>query len=265
MNNLANEPTTRSKGSRRAFPKYRETVLNIIRISQSVPSFPLHRTMQLGDLSAVRQSSNPRIAWSTLFARSYGIVCQLNPELRELFVKYPTKYLYRHPNSVGSLSVHRTDDKGNHRLIWGRWRNPESTSLQELQEQLDGFCNAPIGDVFGEGLLLERLPSLCRRFVWWWVTNWTGRNRAKHIGTFSISSVGGQGALNAHHPLITTSSLAFGPLDANGNCEVVLLCDHRTIDGVLGAKALQELEKTLTKQMVKELRSMTPQIANQAA
>jgi len=259
------ETTSRPKGSRRAFPKYRETILNIIRVSQNVPSFPLVRKMQLGELSAVRKASTPRIAWSTLFAKAYGIVCQRHPELRELFVKYPTKYLYLHPNSVASLSVHRTDDQGNHRLIWGRWRSPESSSLMELQEQLDGFSNAPIGEVFGEGLWLERMPSLVRRFVWWWVTNWSGRQRAKHIGTFTISSVGGQGALNAHHPLITTSSLAFGPLDSNGTCEVVLLCDHRTLDGVLGAKALQDLEKTLAGQMIEELRKLTPRIANQAA
>lgn len=265
MNERPIEPTSRPKGSRRAFPRYRETVLNIIRVSQNVPSFPLHRTMQLGELSAVRKASTPRIAWSTVFAKAYGIVCQQHPELRELFVKYPTKYLYLHPNSVASLSVHRTDDNGNHRLIWGRWSSPESSSLPELQDQLDAFCTAPIGDVFGEGLWLERMPSLMRQFVWWWVTNWSGRQRAKRIGTFSISSVGGHGALNAHHPLITTSSLAFGPVDANGHCQVVLLCDHRTLDGVLGAKALHELEKTLGGQMVAELRSLAPRIANEAA
>ena len=221
--------------------------------------------MQLGELSAVRNASAPRVAWSTLFAKAYGIVCQQNPELREVFVTYPSKYLYRHPNCVASLSVHRTDDEGNQRLIWGRWTSPESFSLIELQEQLDAFCHAPIEEVFGEGLWLERLPSTIRQFAWWWVTKWSGRQRAKRIGTFSISSVGGQGALNAHHPLVTTSSLAFGPVDANGLCEVVLLCDHRTLDGVIGAKALKELEKTLTEQMVEELRSLVFQRANEAA
>jgi hypothetical protein len=265
MQTHPDETISRPKGSRRAFPKYRETVLNIIRVSQKVPSFPLVRTMQLGELSAVRKASTSRIAWSTLFAKAYGLVCHRHPELRELFVKYPNKYLYLHPNSVASLSVHRRDEEGNHRLIWGRWNSPESSTLMELQEQLDGFCNAPIGEVFGEGLFLERMPSLVRQFVWWWVTNWSGRQRAKRIGTFSISSVGGQGALNAHHPLITTSSLAFGPVDDNGNCEVVLLCDHRTLDGVLGATALQELEKTLVGQIVDELRSLAPRIANNAA
>jgi hypothetical protein len=253
------------KGSRRVFPRYRSTVLDIIRVSQSIPSFPLVRTMQLAELSRVRRACPVRIAWPALFAKAYGIVCLQLPELRELFVRLPRKLMYLHPHSVASISVHRHDDEGNQRLIFGRWNAPESTPLAVLQERLDAFSNAPIEEVFGEGLWLERKPALFRRFIWWWVTNWTGRQRAKRIGTFSISSVGGHGALNAHHPLITTSSLAFGPIGASGFCEVVLICDHRTLDGVLGARALEMLESTLNSQILNELSSVTPLAALDAA
>ena len=262
---ITNDDANSRRGMRRAFPKHRHTVLDIIRVSQSVPSFPLFRSMQLGELSHARKVCSERIAWSTLFARAYGLVCEQLPELRELFVRYPSKYLYRHQHSIGSLSVHRTDDAGNERLIWGRWNSPESTPLVVLQQQLDQFVSAPIAEVFGEGLMLERRSAIVRRLVWWWVTNCSGRNRAKHIGTFSISSLAGQGALNAHHPLITTSSLAFGPLDASGKCEVVLLCDHRTLDGVMGARAMEILEATLSIRMVEELMSITQPIAKLAA
>ena len=260
-----NDPTHSRKGMRRPIPKHRHTVLDIIRVSQSVPSFPLHRSMQLGGLSQARKACAMRIAWSTLFARAYGLVCEQLPELRELFVRYPNKLLYRHPHSIGALSVHRTDDAGNERLIWGRWTNPESTPLVMLQQQLDQFMHAPISEVFGEGLMLERRSAIVRRLVWWWVTNCSGRQRAKYIGTFSISSLAGQGALNAYHPLITTSSLAFGPMDASGKCEVVLLCDHRTLDGVMGAKALEMLEATLSSRMVEELVSIVQPITKLAA
>ncbi len=260
-----NTPAHSRKGMRRPFPKHRHTVLDIIRASQSVPSFPLYRSMQLGGLSHARKACASRIAWSTLFARAYGLVCEQLPELRELFVRYPSKHLYRHPHSIGSLSVHRTDDAGNERLIWGRWTNPESTPLVMLQQQLDQFMYAPISEVFGEGLMLERRSAIVRRLVWWWVTNCSGRQRAKHIGTFSISSLAGQGALNAYHPLITTSSLAFSPMDASGKCEVVLLCDHRTLDGVMGAKAMEMLEATLSHRMVEELVSIAQPITRSAA
>lgn len=265
MTELPIAPATPPKGSRRPFPKYRNTVLDIIRISQGVPSFPLIRSMHLNSLSCIRKGAGVRIAWSTLFAKAYGLVCSRIPELRELFVSYPRKHLYRHPHSVASLSVHRKDDYGNERLIWGRWKSPETTSLIELQQQLDAFSNAPIAEVFGEGLFLERRSAFIRRFVWWWVTTWSGRNRAKHIGTFSISSVGGHGSLNAYHPLVTTSSLAFGPFDASGTCDVVLICDHRTLDGVLGAMALEMLEEILSTEIADEVYQLIPRVKTEVA
>jgi pyruvate/2-oxoglutarate dehydrogenase complex dihydrolipoamide acyltransferase (E2) component len=36
-----------------------------------------------------------------------------------------------------------------------------------------------------------------------------------------------------------------GPVSKNELTEIVLLCDHRVIDGVLAAKALETLEKRL--------------------
>ena len=253
------------KGSRRPFPSYRKTVLDIIRVSQSIPSFPLIRSMNLRDIAQSRKDSSVRISWTTLFAKAYGLVCARIPELREMYVAYPRNYLYRHPHSVGSVSIHRRDEVGNERLIWGRWKSPETTSLCDLQSQLESFSNSPIDEVFREGLILERRSAWMRRFIWWWVTNWTGRNRAKHIGTFSISSVGGHGALNAYHPLVTTSSLAFGPIDPDGNCEVVLICDHRTLDGVLGASALQLLEEILSSEMLDEVAKLSSKPLRNAA
>ncbi len=264
-NELHTDHATPQKGSRRAFPKNRNTVLDIIRVSQKVPSFPLIRSMQLKNLSCIRKNAYARIAWSTLFAKAYSLVCLRIPELRELFVTYPRKHLYRHPHSVASLSVHRKDDFGDERLIWGRWKNPESNTLIELQSQLDAFSSAPMAEVFGEGMMLERRSAITRRFVWWWVTNWSGRNRAKYVGTFSISSVGGHGSLNAYHPLVTTSSLAFGPINDLGECEVVLICDHRTLDGVLGSRALEMLEGILTTEVAEETRNLIPPATIEAA
>jgi pyruvate/2-oxoglutarate dehydrogenase complex dihydrolipoamide acyltransferase (E2) component len=92
---------------------------------------------------------------------------------------------------------------------------------------------------------------------------WGGRCKAKLIGTFSISSLGGQGCLNSFHPLITTSSIAFGPIDGDHRMRVVLLCDHRTLDGMLGAKALKSLNLVLQTQILHELQSLESR--NQAA
>ncbi len=241
------------RGTRRPFPKHRQTILDLLQASQKIPSFPLIRKMNLSEVVRARQTSSLKVGWTTLFGKAYAIVSEELPELRELFVRYPHKHLYYHPHSVASMSIHRRDEQGQYRLIWGRWNKPESTSLVQLQHQLDFMCTAPLDEAFRAGMILERRSAPIRRFAFWWAMNCSGRNRAKYIGTFSISSLGGQGALNAHHPLITPSSLAFGPITSKGECEVVLICDHRTLDGILGAQALELLESVLRNQIAEEL------------
>lgn len=248
-----NLSTPSRKGARRPFPKYRQTVLDIVRQSQKIPSFPIVRRMNLASVANARKMGSPNIGWTAIVAKAHGIVCQKMPELREVFVAVPKKHLYCHPHSVASVSVHRHDDEGHARLIWGRLENPESTTLVQLQSQLDYFCTAPMKSAYREGLILEGRSALVRRIAWWWVMHCSGRKRAKHVGTFSISSLGAQGSLNAHHPLITTTSLAIGPIASNGECDVVLICDHRTLDGMLAAEALQSLEGVLCNQVAEEL------------
>jgi pyruvate/2-oxoglutarate dehydrogenase complex dihydrolipoamide acyltransferase (E2) component len=85
--------------------------------------------------------------------------------------------------------------------------------------------------------------------VWWLLMAWSGRKRAKHVGTFSISSLGGYGALNAHHPLVTSTSLAMGPIAPDGGCDLSMICDHRVLDGMLAAQALCRLEERLMEQV----------------
>jgi hypothetical protein len=245
-----------TQGSRRRFPKHRETVLDILSQSQRIPSFPVLRKMNLAKVDLARSASPSRIGWTCLFGRAYAMVCEELPELRDLYVSYPFRHLYRHPHSVCSVSVQRKDDNGVERLIWGRWIAAESMTLLDLQKQLGDFRDAPLQQVYREGLALERTPWLLRRWSWWCLMNLSGRKRAKHIGTFSISSLAGHFALNLHHPLITASSLAFGPIDANGTMEVVLIADHRTIDGALAAVALSRLEAKLCGEVLNELQTL---------
>jgi hypothetical protein len=235
----------KDKGTRRWVPAHRRMAIDIARAAMTIPSFPLLRRMQLGPIDALRRSSPQRIGWTALFVHAYGGVCCDIPSLRDIYVHWPTPYLYRHPEPIASVTVHRPDGRGNERLIWGRILSPQLRPLSEVQTAIHRFATEPIESIFSDGLRLERRPALLRRATWWMLTQWCGRKRAKHVGTFSISSLGGQGALNGHHPLVTTSSLAIGPLQANGECDVALICDHRAIDGALAAQALERLEQRL--------------------
>lgn len=239
------QPSAKDKGARRWVPAHRRMAIDIARAAMSIPSFPLLRRMQLGQLDAMRRSSPHRIGWTALFVHAYSQVCCDIPNLRDMYVHWPIPYLYRHPEPVASITVNRPDGRGNERLIWGRIVSPQLRPLSEVQTAIYRFATDPIESVFSDGLRLERRPALLRRATWWMLTQCCGRKRAKHVGTFSISSLGGHGALNGHHPLVTTSSLAIGPLQSNGECDVALICDHRAIDGALAAQALEQLEHKL--------------------
>lgn len=248
---------TNMRGKRLSFPKNRRLVLDICHVAKSVPTFPVERSFQLGDLLDARDHAGTRISWVALYTRAYGLVCQAIPELRQMFVAYPSPRLYEHPHSVASVSIHRDDPNGGKRLIWGRIDNAEGNCLVEIQQRLDLVARGPLDEVFKDGMRLERLPAPLRRFSWWMAMNWQGRQRAKKVGTFTISTLAGENTLNRGHPLVATSSLAYSRCDASGSCLVTLLADHRVLDGMLAAQALGLLEMKLRSQVLEELSSLS--------
>lgn len=246
-----------NKGTKRKFPAHRQTVLDILAASRSVPSFPLLRDFQLGVTDAARKACPMRIGWATIFLKAYALVSTEIPELRDRYVRFPTEHLYRHPSTVASISIHRNDEHGNPRLIWAKICNAETTGLQALQGQINDAVSKPLSEIYRDGCILERSPKILRRFCWWWAMNWSGRKVCKHIGTFAISSLASQNCLNAYHPLITTTSIAYAPVSETGISPIALICDHRTLDGMLAAQALHALESKLQNEIVSELESIT--------
>jgi hypothetical protein len=105
-------------------------------------------------------------------------------------------------------------------------------------------------------VLLSRFPTWLRRVLWNWTLNVAGSKRAARVGTFSLSTLAGQGALNRGHPSFLTSSLTYGPLDEQGRTVVTLLCDHRVLDGVAAAAALNRLREVIRTDIAAELQSL---------
>jgi len=101
------------------------------------------------------------------------------------------------------------------------------------------------------------VPRFLRRLVLRWNLRSASAKRALRIGTFSLSTLAGEGCSNRGHPTFLTTSLAYDPLDDVGRMRVTLLADHRLLDGVPAARALAALEKTLTGEIIDELVTLT--------
>jgi hypothetical protein len=253
--------------TRSRFTAARGCVSDVARLAQEIPLFPVERTMPLGPLAAARvavgntasakhPAGTARIGWAAVFLKAYALVAREMPVLRTWLVQgFPGTRLATAAESVATLAVNRIED-GEDRLFWARLTAPDAKPLPEIQQFIVDCATKPVEEMFKRQLQLEMVPGVLRRTILRWNMNSFSRKRAARIGTFSLSTLAGMGATNRFHPTICTTSLSYAPLDADGNCLVTLIADHRVLDGAVVARALARLEEVLCHEMLAELREL---------
>lgn len=239
-------------GKTRTIGEDRTLILDLVRYALKVPSFPVERRVQLNEVAQARKNCPQRISWTAIFTRAYGLASRANPELRQIYVYWPWPRLYQSENCFIAIAVSRSLPQGE-RLFFGRVHSPDYRTLDLIQSDLDNFQTGEPASVFRTQFFAAKMPSLIRRIGWWWRMDIDYKSRPRRSGTGSISALAGQGVTNRLHPCIMTSSLSFGPLEADGQSLVTLQCDHRVMDGTTGAKALNSLCDFLTGQVLEEL------------
>ena len=250
-------------GRRRMLPRSRRLVCDLLHFARQMPLFPLVRSCDLWKVAEARAWAPRRIAWSILFLKAYAMLARDYAPLRQAYLPWPWPHLYEHPASVAMLAINRGKGESE-RLYWGRFKHPESKPLTELQARLDRYKTEPAETAFRRQEQLSRLPWPIRRLVWWLGLNVSGRLRARQLGTFGLSTLAGQGAVNRYHPTCLTTSLTYGPFDASGHSLVTILYDHRVADGACIARALRDLEALLKGPITRELQEMARPLCPQS-
>ncbi len=235
-------------------PAGRAAVNDVALLARAIPLFPVDREMDLADVAAARAAGAVRIGWSALFIKAYGLVAREMPLLRSWLAGGFRPRLATASASVATLAINRTDD-GADRLFFARLPRPEAMSLVAIQAFIDRHATAPIDEVFRRQLELEMVPGWLRRTILGWNMRSASPKRPGRIGTFSMSSLAGFQAGNHFHPTLCTTSLCQGPLDQSGRCRVTIIADHRVLDGVTVARALERLEQVLQRELRMELLS----------
>jgi hypothetical protein len=236
-------------------PRSRRLVCDLLHFAHQVPLFPLERSCFLGEVAELRQRARTRISWAVLFLKAYGLLAADYPVLRQAFLRWPWPHLYQHPCSVAMLAVNRAEPDGE-RLFWGRFIQPEGQPLVELQRTLDRYKTDRAESVFARQIRVSRAPTVLRRLGWWLTLNVSGARRARRLGTFGLSTLAGNGAVNRYHPTCLTTSLTYGPMDRIGQTQVTILFDHRVADGSCIARALADLESILRGAIARELKGL---------
>lgn len=242
-------------GRTRAIGSERALVLDVLHLSRQVPAFPVECWFEMGAVAEARSAACRRISWIALFAKAYALACVDVPELRRSYLSFPWPRFFQSRYTVISVAMDRVVDE-QHRLLWGRLRWPEERSLTEIQEELDEYVHGDVHQMFRQQLICGRVPRILRLMGWWWRTNIRPSQRARRLGTGSISVLASQGVLNRRHPCLLTSSLSYGPLQTDGRMWVTLQCDHRVIDGYAAATAINSMHDYLRGQVLLELRKL---------
>ncbi len=235
----------------------RRLICDYLHFARQIPSVPVQRRMRLVEVVAARAAAQPRPSWVAIFTKAYSCVTAAHPPLRRSYLSFPWPHLYEHPISVASIAVERRVGEED-AVLFARLRQPETLSLTELDRSIRRLKQEPIESIaaFRNQLRIARLPRLLRRFVWWFGLNVWGRKRAHYMGTHGITAYAGLGAASLHPLSVLTTVLNYGVVEPDGSLDVRMIYDHRVMDGATVARALADLERVLTDDILVELRCL---------
>jgi len=237
---------------------FRRLVIDLMTLSQRVPTVTVDRRMNLGALADARQLCKPRPTWSALFTKAYAMVSAREPLLRRSYMRFPWPRFYEHPKTIATLNIgRRVNDEDI--VLHAHVRSPENRTLPELDSIIHYFMKTPVEqiDSYRRVVRVSHLPGPLRRLIMSATLNLMGRRRCHNYGTFGLSSVAGQGAGILNIVPILTSTLHYGLMDDKGCLDVRLAFDHRVFDGALVAESLLHLEVTLLGQILDEVRALS--------
>ena len=163
----------------RRITRDRRLVIDLCRIADTMPLYPLERDLQLGSLAALRKRAATRISWSILFMKAYALLAQEEPRLRQSYLSWPWPHFYQHSENVAMLAIRR-QGSDYERLCWGRFIEPDRHSLVELQGQLDEYKTEPVNRIFRRQVRMSCFPSVFRRLGWWLALNFRQQARKKN-------------------------------------------------------------------------------------
>jgi hypothetical protein len=232
----------------------RRWIVDVMHVSRHVPMVTASRRFDVADVAAARARAADPPPWPVLFVKAYALVAARLPALRRAYVRYPWPHLYEADRSIATLSVAREFD-GEPAVFFGQIDAPDRQPITQLAEHIRDWKTKPVEEIrpFARLIRYTRYPLPVRRLMWWLGMNMSGKARAKTVGTFGLSVLGGAGAGLVNLVAPTATALTYSPFEADGTVEVRLNFDHRVMDGMTAAQALAETEAALRGEVATEL------------
>jgi hypothetical protein len=213
--------------------------------------------MQLADVVAARRDASPRPSWAAIMTKAFALAARNHPQMRQAYFSFPWGHLGTYESQIASVIVERRVDEEDV-IFLAHLVGPDNQSLQSLDAHLRRYKEEPIEKFrgFRDAMLVGRLPQMLRRLLWWLTLNVLPRRRARHFGTFGVTTMSPFGAKTVTAPTIWSALLHYGVLTPAGEVPVGIVFDHRVMDGAVAGYALVEMEQALHHEIVAELRTM---------
>jgi hypothetical protein len=235
----------------------RRILCDYLHFSRRTPTAAAERTMRLADVVAARREASPKPSWGAIMTKAFALAARHHPEMRQAYFSFPWGHIGEYESQVASVIQDRR--VGDENVIFlAPLVAPENQSLLALDAHLRRYQQEPVESfrAFRETILIGRLPRVVRRFLWWLALNVLPRRRARHFGTFGVTTMSPFGARTLEVPSLWSAFLHYGAISASGEVPVGLVFDHRLMDGAVVGFTLLEMEQALHHDIVAELRSM---------
>jgi hypothetical protein len=92
--------------------------------------------------------------------------------------------------------------------------------------------------------------------MWWLALHCLPRERVRHFGTFTVSTLSPFGAKSLYVPTLGGPLVHYGAISDEGEIPVHLTIDHRVMDGAVVGFTLLEMEQALRHEIRTELLAM---------
>lgn len=235
-------------------PLHRRWMHDIIHSGKKAHVMGCSWRINVAPLVAARRSRLPPAGWTAIWLKTMALVGRRRPELRTLYMPLPWARLYVHPDMVCTVAIERTWQDAA-AVFFEQVAAPDRRSLGELDEMLRQLKQQPVESVgsFRRLIRYARLPILLRRLIWSLALGWSGPLRMRYFGSAALNPfpVGGRVTQSA---MPVSCMLYFGLIESNGDAHVQVFYDHRVMDGVEVYRIVRELEATLNRDIVAELK-----------
>jgi hypothetical protein len=240
----------------------RRMLCDFTHFSWAHSSAAAERLMRLSDVIAARKDATPRPSWGAIMTKAFALAARNHPEMRQAYFNFPWGHIGEYASQIGSVVINRR--VGDEDVLFlAPLLSPENQSLQNLDEHLRRYLKDPVETIraFRFSMLVGRLPGLIRQFLWWLSLHVLPRRRARHFGTFGVTTMSPYGARTLQVPTIWTALLHYGAITDAGEAPVSVVFDHRVMDGAVVGYTLMEMEQALHHDIVAELRTMRGALA----